>query len=227
MDADKTSQESKEKVDDTTTPPAPEEKTNADESKLDVDESKNTDSEEAVNYKAELETEKQRRAKAEDKIVKMKKEKQAPAPEVDFTEIKKSLAEELRAELQAEREQAQLASVETLESDILDAVASSDDERELIQFHLDNSIKRSGLTRKAIMSDVEHAKLLANKSKILQENKELSESLKARATMSPALMGGSQKTPSSQKPEYSSREKNLIDEMTRRVEAKKPKFSRI
>lgn len=74
----------------------------------------------------------------------------------------------------------------------LTGMSSDPDERSLIMFHYNNSIKKSGTTAEAILADLENAKVLANKRRILRENAEIKRSIAAKNTMSNGGRGSNQ-----------------------------------
>lgn len=78
--------------------------------------------------------------------------------------------------------------VSTVESTI-DSISSNDDEKALIRDIYENKINHSGVSAAQVRSDLEDAKLIANKSKIINENEELKTSLIAKQTMT--ISGGS------------------------------------
>lgn len=150
-------------------------------SELEADESKKT---EVVDYKAELEAERERRERAEDKIVKLKKDKQETPP----AEIPQDAMEKLKQEL-LEVQQAELSKIRMESSrSVIEAEISkrstSDDEAALIRYHLENSVKMSG----DVAKDVARAKLLANEKHYQKGMQEMAEALKAKnATGAPGF----------------------------------------
>lgn len=79
----------------------------------------------------------------------------------------------------------------TVES-TLSEISSSDAEKELIKFHYDNSIIKSGLDPASVKNDLENAKLLANKKTFFKQTKEMEIALQNKANMSSAGQGSSQ-----------------------------------
>ncbi len=66
----------------------------------------------------------------------------------------------------------------------LAGLSSNPDERKLILFHYENSIKKSGLSTDAILSDLEKAQALANQKRILRENAEIRRTIQTRQNVS-------------------------------------------
>jgi len=198
--------ETEEAVEETTDAPAQEQEENTEESELEdeevVDESKEEEeaeeeATEEVDYKAKLEVEKLKTKKAEDKIVKMKRDaKEAPEEEeeeepvqtVDPVEIQQAVATAVEAELSKFKADQTSDS----ESSIIDSVSSNTDEAELIKYHLDNKIKRSGYTREDIIADVMLCKDIANRKQNASDMKELKATLTANNSVSPSSKGSNQ-----------------------------------
>jgi len=206
--------ETEETVEETTEAPAQELEENTDEPKLEgsentesdlgLDESKQegeaeeeSTEEETVDYKAKLEEEKLKTKKAEDKIVKMKREakespeedeEEEPAPTVDPVEIQQAVATAVEAELTKFKADQTSDS----ESTIINSVSSNDDEAELIKYHLDNKIKRSGFTREDIIADVMLCKDIANRKQTASDLKELKATLTANNSVAPSSKGSNQ-----------------------------------
>ncbi|MHA1541421.1 MAG: hypothetical protein ACTSQH_00420 [Candidatus Hodarchaeales archaeon] len=72
---------------------------------------------------------------------------------------------------------------------ILDSISSNEDEKALIKDIYQNKIIHSGVSASEVRADLENAKLMANKSKIINENEELRNSLRAKNSMT--IGGGS------------------------------------
>ncbi len=190
--------ESKPEVDETTDQTAPVDETNED-SKL-SEESKH----ESVDYEALLAEEQEKRRKAEEKIVKMKKG-QEPQEQIDVDTLATKVWQQIESKY-SQREQ-ELLSLE--EDKMVNSVASNEAEAKLIKFQLENGIRRTG----DLATDIENARALANKHKFIERNKELSAALKSKLTQGSADLSG-ERTPQSEKPVYNSREQTLFVRFT-------------
>jgi len=165
-------------VDETTDPTAPEDETNE------------------VDYEVELAAEKERREKAEKKIVDMKRQ----SKDVDIDTL---VEEKVNAKMQD--------SATDLLEDVLTGI-DNEKERKLVQYHYENSIKPTGFTTLAIQKDVARARLIANEGKIAKENSEMKIALKAKHSTGNAGMGSNQdKTTFEQEPNYSPADKKLME----------------
>jgi len=65
--------------------------------------------------------------------------------------------------------------------ELIDSYSSSDEEKELIKYHLENTVKVTGSDRRSREEAIQNAKLLANRRKIERDNEELREALKVRS----------------------------------------------
>lgn len=136
---------------------------------------------EGIDYKAKLEAERQRREKAEAKLVDLKKEKKEANSEEEREDIDariKKLEDNFEKRLEEKTRELEMRSEERRYSDAISSVASSTDEAELIKHILKNDIKPTG----DIERDVRRAKLLANEDNLTSENEELKKALTARKT---------------------------------------------
>lgn len=154
---------------------APTGEPNTEDLELEDDESKKSGSQgnQEIDYAKELEIAQGKLSKAEDKIVKLKKDKKQPNDE-DLTELEERLArrqDEKLAEIRAE-------ALGNSRRAAVSAVASSEAEAKLIEHHLDNSIKPTG----NIVEDVKRAKILANEKKIVNTVTELQQTLVSKHT---------------------------------------------
>lgn len=73
----------------------------------------------------------------------------------------------------------------------LSELSSNADERELIKYHYENSIVKSGLDPEAVKNDLENAKMIANKKSYFRTTKELTNALKNKSQVSGAPSGAS------------------------------------
>lgn len=179
--------------------PTPE-TTDSDESAengLEGDQLNNTEAEEeegqedAIDYKAELE--KERQLKENYKQATLKKDRQ-------LKEIREqtSLDDDAVVELVLEKVEEKLgtfqsAFVEDTISDIANTLSANDDERALILHHYENTIQKSGSSKDAIRRDLDLAKILANKDKILKKQKALEHAARVKQTTPSAPNFSSQK----------------------------------
>lgn len=193
--------ESKQAVEETTNPAAPQEEQKPDESKLGEDESKIPDEsegeepkegqesekekegsqEDEVDYAAELDRVTSSLNKAEHTIVKLKKDKKEQ-PSIEAQELK----EELRAEIVHELEQSvsgvmkkqfEEFRVEDRENYIEDRIremTNNSVKAELIRKIYVEKLQKSSLTKEAIDADLEYAELLADRPKYISEKNKLS-----------------------------------------------------
>lgn len=187
------SREGENEVEETTDQNAPADETNASDSQL-SEESKTHEEEDVqddsleesgVDYKAELEREKNLREKAEKKIVKLKKaQKRNDEDSGEESDSPDNLVEKVAERIRQENSK-------ELIDEILEEISSNSNERDLIEFIYENKIVKSGFTRKSIAEDLTAAKILANRKKIERENKELNHALKIKSTLntSPQFSG--------------------------------------
>lgn len=174
---------------------------NPEASQEDVQEEKDTEQDsQEIDYKAELEKAKailekkdKQLGQAEHKIVELKKQKKEEFDEFDeFDEEEvedKSLdaKEVLREELtKFKREMSSERIDETISK-----LTENPDEIALIKHHYENSIKPTGFDKESIAIDIQNAYTLANAQKVLKQNNELKEALKAKKTISGGTGGSS------------------------------------
>lgn len=174
---------------------------NPEASQEDVQEEKDTEQDsQEIDYKAELEKAKailekknKQLGQAEHKIVELKKQKKEEFDEFDeFDEeevedksldVKEVLREELtkfKREMSSERIDETISKL----TENLDEIA-------LIKHHYENSIKPTGFDKESIAIDIQNAYTLANAQKVLKQNNELKEALKAKKTISGGTGGSS------------------------------------
>lgn len=189
------------KEDETSTQDAPIEEKNEDtstqedlsqnEEGSDESSSQEESKEDSIDYKEELEKAQTSLGKAEKKIVQLKKKKE---PEVSEEESEEESATPPDVQQQIDQgiEQARGDMVEDEVESALNDITSDEDERELIKFHYENTIQRSGYSRLKIKQDLDNARLIANKKKILSTNAELSKALQSKNSMGSAGIGNNQ-----------------------------------
>lgn len=110
---------------------------------------------------------------------------------------------EIKRQNDNELERIKQSMVEDVIDDEVNRVSSSLEEAELIRFHLEHSVKIGDYSRYGIRDAVETAKLKANKKKIVANIKEISEALKAKATLRTSADTSGVKQPSIEKPKLS------------------------
>lgn len=150
-----------------------------------------------IDYKAEAEALKTQLAekevalaKAEGTIVddkRKKKEGGSVYQEMDEQELDKRI--EQRASAIVHQTLAETTS--EIVDELLEAIADPS-ERELTKLHLENSVQRTGYTRKAIRQDIENARAIANKKRVVAENVELKDAIIARNTAGKGTGGNNQ-----------------------------------
>lgn len=150
-------------------------------------ESDAADSEE-VDYKAELEKAETKLKKAEYTIYKQKKDAKDEV-ELPPDERVNALVEEKLNERLGKLETSLVSSVL---DDELARVSSNEEEKKLIKFHYENTIRRSGVSRSDVQVDLDKARLLANAAKYRKQATELEASVKAKKTTGNSSYGGSQ-----------------------------------
>lgn len=174
---------------------------NPEASQEDVQEEKDTEQDsQEIDYKAELEKAKailekknKQLGQAEHKIVELKKQKKEEFDEFDefgeeevedkSLDVKEVLREELtkfKREMSSERI-----------DETISKLTENPDEIALIKHHYENSIKPTGFDKESIAIDIQNAYTLANAQKVLKQNNELKEALKAKKTISGGTGGSS------------------------------------
>jgi hypothetical protein len=172
---------------------------NPDASQEDVQEEDAEQDSQEIDYKAELEKAKailekkeKQLGQAEHKIVELKKQKKEEFDEFDeFDEEEKDnrpdVKEVIREELNVFKREMSSERIDETISKLTD----NPDEIALIKHHYENSIKPTGFDKESIAIDIQNAYTLANAQKILKQNNELKEALKAKKTISGGTGGSS------------------------------------
>lgn len=179
-----------------------------------------------VDYKAELEAAQERIKQAEHTIVQTKRENKELKRSTTSTSNEDIDPDTFETpELRLERERAELrqeydSKLSKLAADLtadtfeeeLASLTQNSDEAALIKFHYENSLKQSGVSRKAIREDLRKARTLANQRKLEIDNAELKESLKAKHSAAKPVTGTNQdpQKPDEQ-PKFSPQEKAVIE----------------
>jgi len=179
---------------------------------------------EEVDYKAELEiaqnTIKTQKGIINHKEEVIKTEKAKNSDEIDdiaeledetdrFAEFEKKQSQEM--------EDFKFNQTQDKIEDEINRLAKSEDEAELVRFHMRNSVKMVDYSLKSIQSAAKSAWLIANEKKILSTNTELANSLKAKSSMTTTANTSSQSIKEDPE-EYSGEEKKLIDKFAKRGE---------
>ncbi len=175
---------------------------NPEASQEDVQEEDAEQDSQEIDYKAELEKAKailekkeKQLGQAEHKIVELKKQKKEEFDEFDeFDEFGEEEVEEsldvkevLREELTKFKREMSSERIDETISKLTD----NPDEIALIKHHYENSIKPTGFDKESIAIDIQNAYTLANAQKVLKQNNELKEALKAKKTISGGTGGSS------------------------------------
>lgn len=146
----------------------------------------------AVDFKAELEKEKARLAQAEHTIVTLKKEaKEKGEPkEVDTEAMKEALRAELLEEQNKSLEAFKAEQSKGSFDEEVAKLTSNPDEKELIKFHYEKSIQKTGFDRNSIASDIQNAFILANKPRLEKTMAELRQAAISKLTVKGGEGGG-------------------------------------
>lgn len=147
---------------------------------------------EGIDYKAELEIEKAKLKKAEEAIIKLKKGKK---PDGTEEEVKPLTQEKVNETIDKRLEKDRLDAVEDYVESQIELITQNVDEQKLILHHYENSVKKSGYSKRSIRRDLENAYVIANRKKILQQNRELKTTLKQKGSISNTGIGSNQVKP--------------------------------
>ncbi len=187
--------ESKQEVEETTTPPAPEVEPNTEPTELGEDESKQNDEgseAEEIDYKAEWEKSEAGRAeaeaakaKAEEKIVKMKKDKKEEALESGLKpeDLDALIAAKVEEVAQKQMDGFRQETREEMIARSIQAMTPDPFKQKLLKAKYDAQPKR-GFTQEAIAEDLGDALLLVDKKKILEQNEELKNAIRVNGSIS-------------------------------------------
>lgn len=152
-------------------------------------------------YKLELDAERKRREQAEYALKELRKKKSEEL--MAGLDLDDRIAKEVEKATATLREEVGRT---TLHSSI-QKIASSPEEAELILHHYSHSIRQSG----SLLDDLENAKLLANKPRILKENEELRRTLQTPSISKAPSSGAGQKVEEKVTPELTPFEKQLLE----------------
>jgi len=199
--------------------PAPVEETNTEDPKQEGEPVEKTEepSEPTIDYKSKLEEAQARLKRAEDKIVKLKKQ---PSSEEDTKEEpdEDRVAQLVKQQVDSLRDQVRGEIVESEVEDLLTEISGNADERALIKHIYEHNLQKAGFTRAAIRENLLNAKVLANRDALIKSNKELSEALVSKATTATTRSVSSSSRPSvSDEPKMSEKDRKILA----RIEANK------
>lgn len=177
-----------------------EDKTSADasqqEKESDKQESEKTDSQadggtnNQIDYAAELEKAQAQLSQAEHTIIDLRRKK--PEQKEEGSVDEDAVDEKIKAGLSEGLSQIQQQLASTAIASTLAGMSSDPDERKLIMFHYNNSIKQTGITPESIVQDLENAQILANRRKLLRENTEIKRAITTQNTISNGGRGSNQ-----------------------------------
>jgi len=167
---------------------------------------------EASDYAAELAEIRERAEKQKDIIDKKNRAIEALKKErkelrEDDGEVSDELVDRLMGKIDERLNRFELESKRDTVEQTIQSVASNSDEADLIKYHLENTIKMTGNLRE----DVELAKIVANRKKILRENTELAEALTARQTINNSVSVSGQKKTTEKAAKLTAKEQKLMD----------------
>lgn len=179
--------------------------------------------EEEIDYRAELEKERKRREKAE---YALKERNMADKRrESDPVYVDEDIDARIEARLEAKMNAFRTSQLSDLVEDSIQSLASSEEEKELIRYHYNNSIIQTGSSRSSIVEDMKKAQLLANAAKYQRTSAELEETLKAKKSLGKG--GGTNQDKTSFKPDLSKsfteaewrfmQERNFTEEMIKKA----------
>jgi len=157
-----------------------------------------------IDYKAELDRERERRIKAE-AIIQRNKEKPKEnddfdAPEYNQEQINELVAKQVKEQVEVLERRVTAGQIDSL----VKQVSSSPDEAALIKYHLDNTVRPSG----DVQADVDYAKLLANSKKFSSQMNEMKRAIVAKNSVSTGGGAGAKK-PTTQPNQLTEAEKNF------------------
>lgn len=147
---------------------------------------------EGIDYKAELADEKVKLEKAEKKIVQLKRGKKSDDTE---EEVDPLTQDDVGKIIDTRLEKDRLDAVEDYVESQIELITQDADEQKLILHHYENSVKKSGYSKRSIRKDLENAYVIANRRKILQQNRELRTTLKQKGSISNTGIGSNQVKP--------------------------------
>lgn len=170
------------------------------ESASEVTEATPVEEEPSIDYKAEAEVLQQKLDKAEYTLRKKNVDsKKASEEEVESLDQRlEAKAAELEEKFDERVKAIRMDDARDTFDEELSAASENPDERDLIRLHYENSIVKSGFSRAAVREDLDKAKALANAKKILKQNHELAEAVKAKGAMGNTAQGSNKDRPTAQ-----------------------------
>ena len=159
-----------------------------------------------IDYEAEL---KREMSKKDRKIVELKRENRAlksqkEEDEGDDEEVDEDPIETAKQEIRKE------FVAETVE-EILSILTKNPKEQELIQYHYENTIKQTGVSRSAIQKDLQRARLIANESVYLRSGKEQEAFDASQESITNSGMGNNQDRKTvKEAPKFNARELEIL-----------------
>jgi len=121
-----------------------------------------------------------------------------------------------REELKAELENFKSGYVSDIIADNINQISTDQNEAELVKYHYENTIVRSGTSKEAIKQDIARAKLLANEGKIKREFEEIRRAFESEQTKERSSDWGSQRTSPGQEISLNSAEKEIVERFAKR-----------
>ena len=200
-----------------------------DEEEEEADEVEDEEPEEEIDYKAELEKSqkisdnyKQGMLNAKDKL--KKKDKKVDDEDDDFFDDEENEDDKVNKIVTERVNEIKSELLEDTIEDLLDTMTDNPDERKLIKYHYDNTLNKTGFSKRRIQEDLGNAKALANQKRVVKENKELKLAIKTKNSIKNSGAGGSIKSPDTKKVKLNAGEKVLFERVNKRRvgDGKKP-----
>lgn len=168
----------------------------------------------AVDYKAEFDRVNKQLSKAEHTIEKNRKGGDSKEDtKVDAAEVERLATEKATEIVRQQIEEFSTGLVADVVEEGLGLLTSNSDERKLMEFHYEKTIKKSGHTRSAIMNDLRRCKLLANESVISQQNTELAAALRSEQGKNKSGQASGERKQSAARIELTASEETLAQRM--------------
>lgn len=155
---------------------------------------------EEVDYKELLEKLTKERDNYKEGLLSLKKRIKEGGNDVDVSDLVEEKLNEFKKEI-----------TKTTFEELLEKTSDDEDERALILYHYENSIKQTGFDKKSIASDLETAQLLANRKKIEKENNEMKLSLKNKSQITNSGVGSNRAEKSLPAIRLTTAEQSLLD----------------
>ena len=170
-----------------------------------------------IDYKAELAKTKEISNNYRQGMLKAKKELKEKKKDVDWDEeLDEDSVEEEPKQVNSDLDQFKSDLLEDTIEDMLDTMTDNPDERALIKYHYENTLNKTGSSKRKISSDLANAKALANKNKIVKENNELKLAIKTRSSIKNSGAGNSAQKPHAKSVKLTEAEKVIFARMNDR-----------